>query len=125
MHTSRLSAGQATWQQHMVVAQSVSFMLYRAWTVALSLLCICLTATSILKTTTVRCAMICLPVQQAETRVMACAGARFVPKPEERLLSVVHALLHRCYKLPYAQTADIPDSLRGELTGAAFSLGTH
>ena len=57
--------------------------------------------------------------------VMACAGARFVPKPEERLLSVVHALLHRCYKLPYAQTADIPDSLRGELTGAVLGSVAH
>ena len=46
-----------------------------------------------------------------------------MPKPEERLLSVVHALLHRCYKLPYAHTAEIPESLRGELTGEAFRPG--
>lgn len=26
-------------------------------------------------------------------------GAKFVPKPEERLLAVVNALLHRCYKV--------------------------
>lgn len=46
-----------------------------------------------------------------------CAGARFVPKPEERLLSVVHALLHRCYKLPFSDAADVPDSLKNELSG--------
>ena len=34
---------------------------------------------------------------------------------------MVHALLHRCYKLPYANSADIPDTLRSELTGAAQS----
>ena len=47
----------------------------------------------------------------------ACSGARFVPKPEERLLSVVHALLHRCYKLPFSDAADVPESLRNELSG--------
>lgn len=26
-------------------------------------------------------------------------GSRFIAKPEERLLSVVTALLHRCYKV--------------------------
>lgn len=48
-----------------------------------------------------------------------------MPKPEERLLSVVHALLHRCYKLPYSQAADIPESLRNELTGKAPALRVH
>ena len=55
----------------------------------------------------------------------SCAGARFVPKPEERLLSVVHALLHRCYKLPYANSADIPESLRTELTGTLCAPAGH
>ena len=36
------------------------------------------------------------------TKDSHCAGARFVPRPEERLLLVVHALLHRCYKLPFS-----------------------
>ena len=40
-----------------------------------------------------------------------------MPKPEERLLSVVHALLHRCYKLPFSDAADVPESLRNELAG--------
>jgi trimethylamine:corrinoid methyltransferase-like protein len=35
------------------------------------------------------------------------AGAKFVPTPEERLLSVVHALLHRCYKLPFSNAATV------------------
>lgn len=35
-------------------------------------------------------------------------GGRFVPKPEERLLAVVHALLHRCYKLPFSNNAEVP-----------------
>ena len=34
-------------------------------------------------------------------------GAKFVPTPEERLLSVVHALLHRCYKLPFSNAATV------------------
>ena len=34
-------------------------------------------------------------------------GSKFVPTPEERLLSVVHALLHRCYKLPYSNAAQV------------------
>ena len=52
------------------------------------------------------------------------AGSRFVPKPEERLLAVVHALLQRCLKLPYADMAMVPDNLRKELAGvckACFS----
>lgn len=47
-----------------------------------------------------------------------------MPTPEERLLSVVHALLHRCYKLPFSNAAPVPDSLRRELTNvcrACFS----
>lgn len=51
-------------------------------------------------------------------------GSRFVPKPAERLLSVVHMLLHRCYKAPCANMAEVPQSLRKELSGvckACFS----
>ena len=44
-------------------------------------------------------------------------GARFVPRAEERLLAVVHALLQRCYKLPLANQADVPAPLRKELAG--------
>ncbi|KAL3681984.1 hypothetical protein R1sor_000006 [Riccia sorocarpa] len=54
-------------------------------------------------------------------------GARFVPLPEERLLAVVHALLHRCYKYPTATTAEVPQSLKKELSGvcrACFSADT-
>ncbi|KAK9855808.1 hypothetical protein WJX84_006870 [Apatococcus fuscideae] len=54
-------------------------------------------------------------------------GSRFVPKPEERLLAVVHALLQRCLKLPYADMAMVPDNLRKELAGvckACFSSET-
>ena len=41
-----------------------------------------------------------------------------MPKPEERLLGVVHALLHRAYKLPFSNAAEVPPSLKKELTGA-------
>ncbi|GLJ07095.1 hypothetical protein SUGI_0058030 [Cryptomeria japonica] len=54
-------------------------------------------------------------------------GSRFVPLPEERLLAVVHALLHRCYKYPTATTAEVPQSLKKELSGvcrACFSADT-
>eukprot|EP00252_Welwitschia_mirabilis_P021819 TRINITY_DN5712_c0_g1_i1.p1 TRINITY_DN5712_c0_g1~~TRINITY_DN5712_c0_g1_i1.p1 ORF type:complete len:3567 (+),score=681.06 TRINITY_DN5712_c0_g1_i1:1467-10703(+) len=54
-------------------------------------------------------------------------GSRFVPLPEERLLAVVHALLHRCYKYPTATTADVPQALKKELSGvcrACFSTDT-
>lgn len=44
-------------------------------------------------------------------------GARFMPLPEERLLAVVHALLHRCYKYQCATTAEVPSSLKKELNG--------
>lgn len=47
-----------------------------------------------------------------------------MPKPEERLLAVVHALLHRCYKLPFSNAAEVPASLKRELAGvcrACFS----
>ena len=37
-------------------------------------------------------------------------GARFSSSPEERLLVVVHTLLHRCYKYPTATTAEVPAS---------------
>ncbi|KAG9129909.1 hypothetical protein Leryth_007000 [Lithospermum erythrorhizon] len=51
-------------------------------------------------------------------------GSRFVTLPEERLLAVVNALLHRCYKYPTATTAEVPNSLKKELSGvckACFS----
>lgn len=51
-------------------------------------------------------------------------GSRFVTLPEERLLAVVNALLHRCYKYPTATTAEVPQSLKKELAGvckACFS----
>lgn len=54
-------------------------------------------------------------------------GSRFVPLPEERLLAVVHALLHRCYKYPIATTAEVPLTLKKELGGvcrACFSVDT-
>jgi hypothetical protein len=44
-------------------------------------------------------------------------GTRFVPKAEERLLAVVHALLHRCYKMPFSNNAEVPASLKKELSG--------
>ncbi|CAO2831293.1 unnamed protein product [Amaranthus hypochondriacus] len=52
-------------------------------------------------------------------------GSRFVTLPGERLLAVVNALLHRCYKYPTATTAEVPQSLRKELSGvcrACFSV---
>lgn len=51
-------------------------------------------------------------------------GQKLVPKPEERLLAVVNALLQRCYKFPAAPSADVPGILKQELTGvcrACFS----
>ena len=54
-------------------------------------------------------------------------GARFSSSPEERLLVVVHTLLHRCYKYPTATTAEVPASFRKELAGvcrACFSADT-
>lgn len=51
-------------------------------------------------------------------------GSKFVPKPEERLLAVVNALLHRCYKVPFSNQAEVPQLLRKELAGvckACFS----
>lgn len=47
----------------------------------------------------------------------ANAGQKFVAKPEERLLGVVHALLHRAYKLPFSNAAEVPPSLKKELAG--------
>ncbi|KAG5047074.1 hypothetical protein JHK86_016480 [Glycine max] len=44
-------------------------------------------------------------------------GSRFVTLPEERLLAVVNALLHRCYKYPTATIAEVPQSLKKELLG--------
>lgn len=51
-------------------------------------------------------------------------GGKFVPKPEERLLAVVTALLHRCYKLPVANIAEIPSSLKKELLGVCKACFT-
>ncbi|KAL3525275.1 hypothetical protein ACH5RR_013647 [Cinchona calisaya] len=52
-------------------------------------------------------------------------GSKFVTLPEERLLAVVNALLHRCYKYPTVTTAEVPQSLKKELSGvcrACFSV---
>ncbi|CAK8570943.1 unnamed protein product [Lathyrus sativus] len=38
-------------------------------------------------------------------------------KRKERLLAVVNALLHRCYKYPTATIAEVPQSLKKELSG--------
>ena len=54
-------------------------------------------------------------------------AARFIPHPEERLLAVVHALLHRCYKYSTATSAEVPAPLRKEMAGvcrACFSQDT-
>ena len=59
--------------------------------------------------------------------VLGDIGSRFVPRPEERLLAVVHALLLRCYKLPFSNAAEVPTSLKRELQGvckACFSSDT-
>ncbi|CAN8229179.1 unnamed protein product [Cochlearia groenlandica] len=51
-------------------------------------------------------------------------GSRFVTSPEERLLAVVNALLHRCYKYPTSTTGEVPQPLKKELSGvcrACFS----
>ena len=34
-----------------------------------------------------------------------------MPRPEERLLLVVHALLHRCYKMPFSNNSPVSTSL--------------
>ncbi len=47
-----------------------------------------------------------------------------MPKPEERLLAVVNALLHRCYKVPYANAAEVPALLRKELAGVCKACYT-
>ncbi|KAL0916113.1 hypothetical protein M5K25_013596 [Dendrobium thyrsiflorum] len=44
-------------------------------------------------------------------------GSRFVTLPEERLLDVVNASLHYCYKYPTATTTEVPQSLKKELSG--------
>ena len=56
--------------------------------------------------------------------LLAELGAKFVPRAEERLLAVVHALLTRCYKVPVAHSAPVPAALQRELAGvcrACFS----
>ncbi|KAH9312040.1 hypothetical protein KI387_027075, partial [Taxus chinensis] len=45
-------------------------------------------------------------------------STKFGPSPEERLLALVNALLHRCYIYPIATTAEVPQSLKNELSGA-------
>ena len=52
-------------------------------------------------------------------------GAKFVSGSEERLLAVVHALIHRCYKYPTASASPVPQNLRRELSSickACFSV---
>ncbi len=44
-------------------------------------------------------------------------GQKFTPRTEERLLAVVHALLHRCYKTPLSGAADVPPGMKKELAG--------
>jgi transformation/transcription domain-associated protein len=54
-------------------------------------------------------------------------GRSFMPQPEERLLAVVYALLHRCYKHPNPTGGEVPSSLKKELSGvcrACFSPET-
>ena len=54
-------------------------------------------------------------------------GSRFLPSPEERLLAVIYALIHRCYKFPALTTEKVPQVLREELNGvcrACFSQDT-
>ena len=54
-------------------------------------------------------------------------GRSFMPQPEERLLAVVYALLHRCYKHPSPTGGEVPSSLKKELSGvcrACFSPET-
>ena len=46
-------------------------------------------------------------------------SARFMPSQVERLLSVVHALLIRCYRVALASTAEVPPHMRKELAGEA------
>lgn len=45
-----------------------------------------------------------------------------MPKAEERLLAVVHALLHRCYKMPFSNNAEVPAALKKELSGGNLFL---
>jgi hypothetical protein len=43
-------------------------------------------------------------------------GTKFIARPEERLLNVVHSLLQRCYqRLPLPQDADVPDYMKKDL----------
>ncbi|WIA37453.1 hypothetical protein OEZ86_014371 [Tetradesmus obliquus] len=49
--------------------------------------------------------------------LLAEVGSKFVPRPLERLLAVVTALLHRCYKLPVANSSAVPDHMRREMAG--------
>ena len=44
---------------------------------------------------------------------------RFGCAPEERLLVVVHTLLHRCFKYPCATTSEVPVPFKKELAGVA------
>jgi transformation/transcription domain-associated protein len=44
---------------------------------------------------------------------------RFGCAPEERLLVVVHTLLHRCFKYPCATTSEVPAPFKKELAGVA------
>jgi transformation/transcription domain-associated protein len=43
-------------------------------------------------------------------------GTKFIARPEERLLNVVHSLLQRCYqRLPLPQNADVPEDMKKDL----------
>jgi hypothetical protein len=42
-------------------------------------------------------------------------GTKFIARPEERLLNVVHSLLQRCYRLPLPQGAHVPEYMKKEL----------
>ena len=51
-------------------------------------------------------------------------GAKFAACAEERLLAIVHALVHRCHKYPTTSASDVPEPLKQELASiskACFS----
>eukprot|EP00899_Mesostigma_viride_P026573 jgi/Mesvir1/70/Mv13673-RA.2 len=56
--------------------------------------------------------------------ILTEVGSRFVPLPEERLLAVLYALLHRCYKFITATGEPVPPNFKKELASvcnACFS----
>lgn len=52
-------------------------------------------------------------------------GTKFIARPEERLLNVVHSLLQRCYKLPLPQQADVPEYMKKELQTVCDACLSH